>query len=194
MLRKINDMRIYTKTGDRGETGLFSGKRVPKDSEYIEGYGTVDELNSAIGISLSFITATDLKEILYKIQENLFELGSDLATPFDDTSSKAQKVISRMTERETTRLEKWIDHYDAKLSPLKTFILPGGSHGGAFLHLSRTICRRTERWVTGLTREGKANPFVLIYLNRLSDLLFVLARYCNQLENQIERPWQRKKA
>lgn len=183
-------MKIYTKTGDKGETGLFNGKRVPKDSEYIEAYGTVDELNSALGVVLSFLKDKEVKNILCTIQEHLFQLGSDLATPFDDKISKAQTAIRRMGEKEVSILEAWIDAHDAKLPPLKAFILPGGGQSGAYLHLSRTICRRGERLISRLVREGKANPKVLIYLNRLSDLLFVLARYANHLEKQQEKIWK----
>lgn len=183
-------MRIYTKTGDKGETSLFNGKRVPKHHECIEGYGTVDELNSSLGLALSFIKNKEIQKIVTAIQEALFRLGSDLATPFDDKTSKAQTIIHRMEEKDSIILEKWIDTYDAKLPVLKNFILPGGSTAGASLHIARTICRRSERWVSQLTQQGKANPQCLIYMNRLSDFLFVLARYVNQEDRVPEKIWK----
>lgn len=183
-------MRIYTKTGDKGETSLFNGKRVQKDSEYIEGYGTIDELNSTLGLTLSFSKEAKLSSLLKEIQRDLFEIGTDLATPFDHQTSKAAQEIERFSEKEITKLEQWINEHDAKLPPLHAFILPGGTETASFLHLSRTVCRRAERWITKLCREGKANPAILIYINRLSDLLFVLARYVNHTEGKVEISWQ----
>ena len=180
-------MKIYTKTGDMGETSLLNGRRVPKDTDYIEGYGTIDELNAAVGVSLSLTSNEPLTEMLTQIQQTLFEMGADLATPLDQT---APATVIRVTEAPARQLESWIDRCDAKLPPLKNFILPGGTPGGAYLHVCRTICRRAERLVTRLVREKKANPQVLIYLNRLSDLLFVLARAENHLHGKSETIWK----
>ncbi len=183
-------MKIYTKTGDKGETGLFTGKRVPKNSPYIEGYGNVDELNSSIGLALSFIKDLEILEILKAIQKQLFRVGADLATAYDNKKSKAAKYIERTSESDIQKLEKIIDRLEEKLPKLKNFVLPAGSRGAATLHLSRTICRRAERSVTTLLQAKKANPQVLMYLNRLSDLLFVLARYTNLCEGQTEEIWE----
>ncbi|MBI4040568.1 MAG: cob(I)yrinic acid a,c-diamide adenosyltransferase [Deltaproteobacteria bacterium] len=186
-------MKIYTKTGDSGETSLFSGKRVPKDSPYIEAYGTIDELSSCLGLAISFLKDSDLKKILTQIQHTLFEVGTDLATAFDDPQAKAATFIKRLKDEETTQLEKWIDTYDPTLPALKNFILPSGTSAAVALHIGRTVCRRAERLVTTLIREKKANPKVLLYLNRLSDLLFVLARAVNHLAKEPETIWERSK-
>jgi len=186
-------MRIYTKTGDQGETGLFNGQRVPKDSPYIEGYGNVDELNSVIGLSISKLQSDEISSILFQIQEDLFELGADLATPFDDTASKSKRLIHRMDNADTKKLENWIDQFDAKLPKLNAFILPGGSEASATLHVARTVCRRSERMIIRLWRDGKVNPHALIYLNRLSDLLFVLARYANHQSSVHDKQWNPKR-
>ena len=185
-------MRIYTKTGDKGETSLFSGKRVPKHHECIEGYGTVDELNSSLGLAIAQLKNKEIKDILCSVQETLFRLGSDLATPIDDKNTKAQTILKRIEEKDSEVLENWINKFDAKLSPLKNFILPGGSIAGATLHVARTICRRSERWVSQLVKDGKTNPQCLIYMNRLSDFLFVLARSINQEDGCPEKIWTLK--
>jgi len=183
-------MKIYTKTGDKGETGLFSGKRVPKNSPYIEGYGNVDELNSAIGLAIALVKDLEILDILKPIQKQLFRVGADLATAFDDKKAKAAKHIQRIESGDVHGLERTIDRLEEKLPKLTKFILPGGSRSAATLHLARTICRRAERSVTALHLEKKANPAVLTYLNRLSDLLFVLARYTNFQEGEVEELWE----
>lgn len=179
-------MKIYTKTGDAGDTSLFGGKRVPKNALRIEAYGTVDELNSIIGVCRASNPANEIDSILEEIQNDLFTLGADLATPFDSNASK----IKRITSGEITRLEKHIDAIDPQLEPLKVFILPGGSRSAAMLHFARTICRRAERLVVQLSKEEEVGEHPVIYLNRLSDLLFVIARWSNALSHTAEVKWK----
>ena len=179
-------MKIYTKTGDTGETGLFGGTRVPKDAMRVEACGTVDELNACIGFIRSQVQDTEIDAILHRIQNQLFNIGADLATL--ETHPKAASL--RIPPTFTPELEREIDRLEAELPPLKNFILPGGSVGGAAVHLARTVCRRAERCVASLTREETVNPEVLIYLNRLSDLLFVLARVVNQRLGESEPLWE----
>ena len=178
-------MRIYTKTGDKGSTSLFGGKRTTKDSLRIEAYGTVDELNSGLGVARSLNPQLDLDEMMAQLQNDLFVLGADLATPSGSRSSHVQRIKSD----HVTYLEKTIDRLDAHLQPLSTFVLPGGSPLASQLHFARTICRRAERFVVKLSRKQKIGPLCIVYLNRLSDLLFVMARYANHLEGRQETPW-----
>ncbi len=178
-------MKIYTKTGDKGETSLFGGGRVPKDDLRIEAYGTVDELNSLIGTVRVMNDAKKIDGILADIQDTLFVLGADLATPAGTKNASAPRVSGA----DIVSIERKIDELDALLDPLKSFILPGGSKAAAFLHHARTVCRRAERRVTSLRKQGGASEETLIYLNRLSDLLFVLARYSNKIGNIAETPW-----
>jgi cob(I)alamin adenosyltransferase len=178
-------MRIYTKTGDKGNTSLFGGKRTTKASPRIETYGTVDELNSGLGIARALNPQLDLDEIIARLQNDLFVLGADLATPSGTRSSNVQRIQSD----QITYLEETIDRLDSHLQPLSTFVLPGGSQLASQLHLARTICRRAERFVVKLSRKEKVGPLCVIYLNRLSDLLFVMARYANHLEGRQETPW-----
>ncbi|HZZ27412.1 MAG TPA: cob(I)yrinic acid a,c-diamide adenosyltransferase [Pirellulales bacterium] len=188
-------MKIYTKTGDSGETGLFAGPRVRKDDLRIEAYGTVDELNAVLGLvrsqALHDVQQKQLAELdtlLAHIQHILFNLGAELATPDPKT-----RGTSFVRPQEIAVLEGAIDQFEAKLPTLKTFILPGGAAGAAWLHLARTVCRRAERRIVTLAaREGeKFSPHVLIYLNRLSDLLFVLARAANQSAGRSDVPWEK---
>ncbi len=178
-------MRIYTKTGDAGETGLFGGARVSKASGRVEAYGDVDELNSALGVArLSPID--DVRDaLLAEIQSELFDLGAELAV----TPGK-EPIGPRIGEEEIVRLERAIDAAEEELPPLKTFVLPGGSPGGAYLHLARTVCRRAERAVVALARTEGVRAEVLRYLNRLSDLLFVLARLANARAGVADVPWE----
>lgn len=176
--------KIYTRTGDEGLTGLGSGQRVPKDSLRVSAYGTVDELNSAIGVALAGGLVARLAAVLPEIQNELFHLGSDLSFREED---KAQYQIPQIEERHIVRLETLIDELTDVVGPLANFILPGGTPGAAHLHLARTICRRAERDVTTLAREEAIGAFVLQYLNRLSDALFVMARYEN-LERGVAEP------
>jgi cob(I)alamin adenosyltransferase len=180
-------MKIYTKTGDGGETSLFGGKRVGKDAGRIDAYGTVDELNSIIGVCRSLNVANELDSILEEIQNDLFTLGADLATP----SATNSPHIRRLASTDVARLEAHIDRIDGTLAPLKEFILPGGNRTAAFLHFSRTVCRRAERLVVELARSEQIGEFPVVYLNRLSDLLFVLARWSNSLSHTPEVKWKR---
>lgn len=181
-------MRIYTKTGDEGETGLFGGERVPKDSRRVAAYGDLDELNAALGLARA-TAPTDFEDgLLQEIQRHLFALGSELATP--DPARLARALGGPpIGPAEVTTLERAIDRLDADLPPLKSFILPGGAPKGAALHLARTVCRRAERAVVGLARDVPVSPAMRQYLNRLSDLLFVLARAANAHAGAGDLPW-----
>ena len=183
-------MKIYTKTGDRGDTSLFGGKRISKDEPRIEAYGTVDELNSLIGVARAFNDDIELDSILTRIQDQLFVLGADLAT----TQEVKSPAVTRIAPSDISFLERTIDEVDARLNPLKTFILPGGAKAAAFLHNARTVCRRAERRVVSLKKTGEIPGDVPVYLNRLSDLLFVLARYANKLAAVVETPWDTRSA
>ncbi len=180
-------MKIYTRQGDQGHTGLFDGTRVSKDHWRIETYGTVDELNSTLGLAIAMCIEPALQTLLLKIQHQLFDLGADLATPVD--SPNAHRV-RRISPADTEFLEKQIDLADARLTPLREFVLPGGTMPAAQLHVARTVCRRAERRLVTLMQHEKLDPQPLIYLNRLSDLLFILARLANHLENKMDVPWQ----
>lgn len=178
-------MKIYTRTGDTGDTSLFGGQRVPKDALRIEAYGTVDELNSVLGIVRADSTDPRIDEVLESIQNSLFDLGADLATP-----RSVGKAIRRIGARDITALEKTIDALEPKLKPLRSFILPGGSPLAARLHFSRTVCRRAERIVVRLSRNEDIGDDITVFLNRLSDLLFVLARYANRVAEVPETKWK----
>jgi cob(I)alamin adenosyltransferase len=178
-------VKIYTKTGDKGETGLFGNDRVSKASKRIEAYGTVDELNSVLGIVRSLNPPPEIDAIVEAIQGDLFTLGADLATPYDSNSS-----VPRIQAAEVQRIEKYIDEIDPKLQPLKHFILPGGTNVAAMLHFARTVCRRAERRVVKLAKKEEIGEQAIVYLNRLADLLFVLARYANNLGGRMEKTWQ----
>ena len=167
--------RIYTKSGDTGETGLGDGQRLPKNAPRIEAYGTVDELNSILGLVLATVTIE--RELLIAIQNDLFDVGADLCVPESPEPPKFTPL--RVTAAQVERLEKAIDRINEPLQPLRSFILPGGSPAAAWLHLARTVCRRAERIVVTLRETDTVNDQVLIYLNRLSDLLFVMARSAN---------------
>jgi cob(I)alamin adenosyltransferase len=184
-------IKIYTKTGDDGTTGLFGGDRVPKDSLRIEAYGTVDELNSVMGFVRSASNFGWSNDILRSIQVNLFVLGADLATPLDTRSTY---TIPRIEEPDVKRLELEIDEHERLLPSLKQFILPGGSEFSARLHMARTVCRRAERTLVRLSHEQELGKHDIIYLNRLSDLLFVLARRANQEAGMPDVEWNGSKA
>jgi cob(I)alamin adenosyltransferase len=193
MAVRIN--KVYTRTGDRGETALVGGKRVPKDSPRIEAYGTIDELNSIVGLARVFneesLDAGEghlfLDGVLCRIQDELFDIGSELATP----PEFFQEGMYRVSEVEITRLEKLMDKCQEDLEPLKSFILPGGGRIGAYLHQCRTVCRRAEREVLRLSRAEEINPNVIKYVNRLSDLFFVLSRWIAKQTGEHEYLWQR---
>ena len=182
-------MKIYTKTGDNGETSLFGGKRVGKDNQRISAYGTIDEVNSILGIAFLEVKSPEIKETIAKLQNELFILGSDLATPLEKENKQFE--IPRVEEDFSKHLEEQIDYFDSKLPQLKNFILPGGEKGAALLHHARTVCRRAEREVVALAKNENVNPQIIIYLNRLSDLLFVLARYENQFNRVEDIPWKK---
>jgi cob(I)alamin adenosyltransferase len=180
-------MKIYTKTGDRGDTSLFGGQRVPKDALRIEACGTVDELNSVIGIALADGPDEDVRSVLEHVQHRLFELGADLATP---RPAAGKKKVRRIEPRDSLWLEREIDRLETHLKPLHSFILPGGSRFASRLHFARTVCRRAERVVVRLSRNEDIGEGVKMYLNRLSDFLFVLARYANQSAGISEIRWK----
>lgn len=190
-------MKIYTRTGDKGTTSLFSGQRVPKNDPFIEALGIVDEGNSTIGLALSLLPQeerfTQTREQLETIQHALFDVGAALATP--RTCHEEKKLEKTRFDHEAIELlEKWIDAIDRQLPPLKTFILPGGHPAGAALHLSRSTIRRAERAVMPLYEQADVNQAVLVYLNRLSDYLFMVSRFVNEQLKVPEKQWQPHKA
>jgi len=178
-------MKIYTKTGDSGDTGLWGGQRVSKDAARIQSYGTVDECNAVLGLARATLSVPQLDTLLAEVQNQLFVVGSDLASDLN------VKQVPRIAAADVAYLETQIDTLETELPPLTQFILPGGSQGAAYLHLARTICRRAERWVVTLQQSEAINSLVLIYLNRLSDLLFVAARFANHSSGQADVPWQK---
>ena len=181
-------MRIYTRTGDAGETGLFAGGRVPKDHPRVAAYGDVDELNAALGMAMTLAPTADDRELLETIQRDLFTIGSELATP--DPAKLAQALSGpRVGEAHVAVLERAIDACEAALEPLRNFILPGGTSKAAAFHLARTVCRRAERAVVRLGHETTVSADILKYLNRLSDLLFVLARAANARAGVRDVTW-----
>jgi cob(I)alamin adenosyltransferase len=168
--------KIYTRGGDKGQTSLSNGERVPKDDIRVEAYGTVDETNAVIGIACLYVN-NDTKTTLNNIQNDLFDLGADLSTPLEE--GEVGKL--RITEGQVKRLENEIDQMNANLADLTSFILPGGSKAASYLHLARTICRRAERLAIKQQHQHQINPFAIQYLNRLSDHLFVLGRFLNDI-------------
>ena len=183
-------MKIYTKTGDDGETGLFGGGRISKDSVRVAAYGEVDEVNAALGLARALDPQEFADALLQRIQRDLFTTGAELATPDPD---KLRKALARsgaaIAESDVTALEDAIDSHESRLEPLKNFILPGGTPKAAALHLARTVCRRAERAVVGLARHEQVSPAIVRYLNRLSDLLFVLARAANAHAGRPDIKW-----
>ena len=179
--------RIYTRTGDGGNTSLGGGQRVPKDSLRVRAYGAVDELNAALGVAGAIGLCSRLAEILPVIQSELFNLGSDLCFLEGDP---ARKHVQPVQARQVEQIERWIDELAAVVGPLANFVLPGGALGAAQLHVARTVCRRAERDGLALSRGEPINPQILPYLNRLSDLLFVMARFENRARGVAEAQWQ----
>ncbi len=173
--------KIYTRSGDQGETGLGDGTRVPKDHTRVAAYGAVDELNAVLGLLLSGELEPELRQLLRAIQNDLFDVGADLCVPQEPNERAGQRL--RVRAEQTTRLESAIDRYNEGLQPLQSFILPGGRLAAAGCHFARTVCRRAERDVVSLARSETVNPQAIVYLNRLSDLLFVLARHFNDRGN-----------
>jgi len=181
-------LKIYTKTGDAGDTGLFGGGRVPKDHPRVSAYGDVDELNAVIGMARSVEMMPRIDEVLAPVQRDLFSIGALLATP-DLEKMKEQLEKARISDARIKQLETAIDDCDGELEPLKAFILPGGTPKAAALHVARTVCRRAERAVITLQRDTEIPQLVVIYLNRLSDLLFSLARVANKRAGAGEVTW-----
>lgn len=180
-------MRIYTRTGDKGETGLLGGARVPKDDARIEAYGTVDELNSHVGM-LRDLSGAAQADALIAIQETLFTIGSHLAS--SSAEERARFKVPPVTEPEIERLERAMDAMDRELEPMRSFILPGGHPAASQAHICRTVCRRAERRVVHLAGMTAVEPELVRYLNRLSDFLFVLARYLGKTHGVADTPWK----
>lgn len=181
-------MKVYTRKGDKGTTGLIGGTRVPKHSLRIESYGTVDELNSYIGLLRDKAISDDDKKDLIEIQDRLFTLGSLLA----EDKEKSKMKLPQIHQKDIDFLENKIDLMDTELPPMKSFILPGGHETVSFCHITRCVCRRAERLVTALSDEVELNELILSYLNRLSDYLFVYSRFLSLKLNAEEIPWQPK--
>jgi len=190
----IRITRVYTRGGDQGSTALVGGKRVPKDDRRIEAYGTIDELNAILGLARVFNAEAAaspvqgrLEDLLKRLQNQLFDLGSELATPPDGS----YEGMYRVTAEDVSALETEIDALQQDLAPLNSFVLPGGGKVGAFLHQARTVCRRAERDILRLSREQEIGAFVLPWVNRLSDLLFVLSRWVGKQLGEPEFLWER---
>ena len=181
-------MKIYTKTGDKGDTGLFGGGRVPKDHPRVEAYGEIDELNAVLGAARSIEIMPRIDEILVPIQRDLFSLGALLATPHPEKVQQ-QLAKARLDDARIAELERAIDDGEAELEPLEAFIVPGGTPQASALHVARTVCRRAERRVIALASEVDVPPIIITYLNRLSDLLFVLSRVANRRAGAGEVTW-----
>ena len=179
-------MKIYTKTGDRGDTRLFDGTKTRKDDPRVDTYGDVDELNSFIGAATAFLTDTVLLAMLHDVQRDLFSVGAHLANP---KNAEEKNDRFRLDVRRIEILEAAIDEFETELPPLRQFILAGGCPAGAMLHVARTVCRRAERRVVALAKDIAVDEAVIRYLNRLSDFLFVLARVVNHRQGQQENPW-----
>jgi cob(I)alamin adenosyltransferase len=185
-------MKLYTRTGDDGTTGLFGGDRVGKDDPRVEAYGTVDELNATLGLAAAACAGDRpgqirLREIIGELQSRLFDLGADLATP---QASKHRTKIVPIDAKDVSAVEAWIDEIEAGNEPMRSFILPGGTEPAARLHAARTICRRAERRVTSLARSESINVELVRYLNRVGDLLFALARRANAESGVADIPWR----
>ena len=178
-------MKIYTKTGDQGDTGLYGGGRVRKDHVRLEAFGTIDELNAVLGLVRTEQLDDDLQKLLERIQNELFNLGAELATP------DPKNLSDRIAESHITAHEQMIDRLEAELEPLKNFILPGGTRAAGLFHLARTVCRRAERRAVTLQEVSQepVSNLIIIYLNRLSDLLFILARVTNRRAGKDDVPW-----
>lgn len=183
--------KIYTKTGDKGETSLYGGTRVSKAAARVESYGTLDELNAFIGLAKAEISDEKVLNQLQKIQFDLFTVGSEAATPTDKLflANGKSRLDLMISEKEITELEHWMDDFDAELEPLKFFILPSGGKVAALVHVCRTVCRRAERAMVFLNETEEVRPELIKYLNRLSDYLFILARYIAKISGEKEDVW-----
>lgn len=183
--------KVYTKTGDKGETGLYGGTRISKASARVDSYGNIDELNAFIGVAKSYVNDNEVLEQLKSIQFDLFTVGSEAATPIDKlflANGKARLPLV-ISEAEIEAMEHWIDAFEEKLEPLQYFILPGGGKAATHFHVARTVCRRAERSLVFLNETEEVRPELIKYLNRLSDYLFVLSRYVSKLDNEAEEFW-----
>ena len=180
-------VRIYTRTGDKGETGLVGGARVPKNSLRVEAYGNVDELNCVLGLARAFLNDKELDSLLGELQKDLFVAGADLAS-----LGEGGREVPRISKGRIAEIERMIDKFEEELAPLNAFILPGGGPSGAILHYARTVARRGERRIVTLSKAEKVNDQMIPYINRLSDLLFVVARVANHRENKGEVEWHPK--
>jgi cob(I)alamin adenosyltransferase len=183
--------KIYTKTGDKGETSLYGGTRVSKAAARVESYGTLDELNAFIGLAKAEISDEKVLSQLQKIQFDLFTVGSEAATPTDKMllANGKNRLDLMISEKEITELELWMDDFDAELEPLRFFILPSGGKAAATVHVCRTVCRRAERAMVFLNETEEVRPELIKYLNRLSDYLFILARYISKISGEKEDYW-----
>ena len=184
-------MKIYTKTGDKGETSLYGGTRVSKAAARVESYGTLDELNAFIGLAKAEISDEKVLNQLQKIQFDLFTVGSEAATPTDKLilANGKNRLDLMISEEEISELEHWMDDLDAELEPLQFFILPSGGKAAASVHVCRTVCRRAERAMVFLNETEEVRPELIKYLNRLSDYLFILARYISKISGEKEEYW-----
>ena len=184
-------MKIYTKTGDKGETSLYGGTRVSKAAARVESYGTLDELNAFIGLAKAEISDEKVSSQLQKIQFDLFTVGSEAATPTDKMflANGKSRLDLLISEEEIMELERWMDNFDAELEPLQFFILPSGGKAAASVHVCRTVCRRAERAMVYLNETEEVRPELIKYLNRLSDYLFILARYISKISGEKEDYW-----
>ena len=183
--------KIYTKTGDKGETSLYGGTRVSKAAARVESYGTLDELNAFIGLAKAEISDEKVLNQLQKIQFDLFTVGSEAATPTDKLilANGKSRLDLLISEEEIMELERWMDNFDAELEPLQFFILPSGGKAAASVHVCRTVCRRAERAMVHLNETEEVRPELIKYLNRLSDYLFILARYISKISGEKEEYW-----
>ena len=186
----VKKSKLYTRGGDRGETSLFGGARVPKDHLRVDAYGQLDELSAALGLLIVALPADELRDQLQQVQNELFDLGAELATPPE--SRLEYRLPPGVEEADWRRLERLLDAYDAQVPPLRAFVLPGGDETAARAHLARTVCRRAERAVVRLAHEEEVRADVLTYLNRLSDFLFVCARLLNVRAGVDEVTWQKR--
>ena len=184
-------MKIYTKTGDKGETSLYGGTRVSKAAARVESYGTLDELNAFIGLAKAEISDEKVLSQLQKIQFDLFTVGSEAATPTDKLilANGKNRLDLMISEKEILELEHWMDDLDASLEPLQFFNLPSGGKAAASIHVCRTVCRRAERTMVYLNETEEVRPELIKYLNRLSDYLFILARYISKISGEKEEYW-----
>lgn len=192
MPKRVPRSRLYTGAGDAGKTTLFGGTRVPKDHARVVAYGTVDELNATIGVACTSIKQRKMVGELRTIQNELFNVGAELASDKPVRRAKGERDTFHLAGADIERLERLIDEYDALAPPLQTFVLPGGSPAAAALHFARTVCRRAERAVVTLSHDAEINPAIVVYLNRLCDLLFALARYANKADRKREILWSKE--